>query len=57
MVKKEKYVNWKGISIPEVYFEQIVGYLKHSKRFSSVSEFVRVFMDKKLKRFLEEIEK
>lgn len=57
MVKKERFITWRGISIPEVYYEQIEGYLQHSRKFSSVSEFIRVFMDRKLKKFIEEVEK
>lgn len=53
MPKREKYIEWKTLSIPNVYYDMIDGYLRNSRRYTSVPEFVRAFMDSELKNFIE----
>ena len=47
---------WSSISLPEEYVKTIKAHINRVKRYTSVSDFLRRFMDSKLKAFLVEEE-
>lgn len=49
MVKKEKYVDWLSVAIPETYVKQIQDFISATKTCSSVAEYVRKAVDNQLK--------
>ena len=55
MVKKEKYVNWLSVAIPETYVFQIRDFLKAIKVCPSVAEYVRRAVEIQLKEDLNKL--
>ena len=53
MVKKEKYVDWLSVPLPEIYVEQVRDFIKATKTCSSVAEYVRKAIDNQLSSDLE----
>lgn len=47
---------WGSISLPQEYLNTIKTHIQRIKRYTSVSDFLRRFMDKKLKEFIIEEE-
>ncbi len=55
MVKKEKYVDWLSVAIPEMYVKQIHEFNKATKTCSSVAEYIRRAIDSQLKEDLKRL--
>ncbi len=55
MVKKEKYIDWLSVAIPEIYVGQIQDFIKASKNCSSVAEYVRRAVDNQLREDLKRL--
>ena len=49
MVKKEKYVDWLSVALPEIYVKNIQDYIKATKTCPSVAEYVRKAVDNQLR--------
>jgi Arc/MetJ-type ribon-helix-helix transcriptional regulator len=55
MVKKEKYVDWLSVALPEIYVQNIHDYIQATKTCSSVAEYVRRAVDNQLREDLKRL--
>lgn len=55
MVKKESYIDWLSVAIPEIYVGQIRDYIKATRTCSSVAEYVRKAVDNQLRQDLKRL--
>ena len=57
MVKKEKYVDWLSVALPEIYVRNIQDFIKATKTCPSVAEYVRKAVDNQLREDLKRSQK